>query len=102
MANLRFEWDEAKNLANQLKHGIRFEDAVEVFFDPLYLLVHDRVRNGETRLHTFGVVKDGSVLMVVHTVDEEDEGGTAVEVIGIISARPAAPKERRRYEIEKG
>ena len=28
---LRFEWDPAKNDANQRKHGLRFEDAKTIF-----------------------------------------------------------------------
>jgi uncharacterized protein (DUF4415 family) len=37
----RFEWDESKNVANQQKHGISFEDASEVFGDPLYVTMID-------------------------------------------------------------
>ena len=29
----QFEWDEAKSAANQRKHGVSFDDAMEVFFD---------------------------------------------------------------------
>ncbi len=28
---IEFEWDEKKNLSNQKKHGIAFEDAIFVF-----------------------------------------------------------------------
>jgi uncharacterized DUF497 family protein len=34
--------------------------------------------------------------------EEEDAGGGSVEVIRIISARRATPRERRRYENENG
>ena len=34
---MRFEWDEGKNRANQRKHGVSFDDASEVFGDPLHL-----------------------------------------------------------------
>ena len=40
---MRFVWDPAKAESNQRKHGVRFEDAVLVFFDPLHLTVQDRV-----------------------------------------------------------
>jgi uncharacterized protein len=30
---IEFEWDEAKNAANQRKHGISFEEAKSVFYD---------------------------------------------------------------------
>jgi hypothetical protein len=50
---LRFEWDERKNLNNQWKHGISFETAVLIFEDPNRLLFIDltkRVRSGGTPL----------------------------------------------------
>jgi len=43
-----------------------------------------------------GRVEDWLLVVVAHTV-REDEG---VDVIRIISARRAEPKERRRYEQE--
>ena len=33
MADLRFEWDERKNLANKRKHKVSFEEARTVFLD---------------------------------------------------------------------
>lgn len=46
---MRFEWNEAKNLSNQKKHGIGFEAASRVFADPNLLLRKDRVVEGEQR-----------------------------------------------------
>jgi uncharacterized DUF497 family protein len=40
------------------------------------------------------------VLLVAHTITEDDEDGKPVEVIRIISARRATPKERKHYEHE--
>ena len=34
MSEPTFEWDEAKNLANQDKHQVAFQDAQHAFFDP--------------------------------------------------------------------
>jgi hypothetical protein len=31
-----FEWDDAKATHNQTQHGVTFEEAAEVFFDPFY------------------------------------------------------------------
>jgi len=42
------------------------------------------------------------MLIVAHTSWEEVDDETAVEVVRIISARRAEPKERRRYERENG
>lgn len=41
---MRFEWDAAKNLINQRKHGISFEEASQVFLDPLHIVVAGRER----------------------------------------------------------
>ncbi|HWG17752.1 MAG TPA: BrnT family toxin [Acidobacteriaceae bacterium] len=46
MSSLRFEWDEAKNLLNQRKHGIGFDEASRVFDDPLYITAPERVEDG--------------------------------------------------------
>jgi uncharacterized DUF497 family protein len=32
---MRFEWDEGKNAANLLKHGISFEEAQLIFEGPI-------------------------------------------------------------------
>jgi hypothetical protein len=32
---VRFAWDKAKAAANLKKHGVSFEEATTVFFDPL-------------------------------------------------------------------
>jgi len=58
----------------------------------------DRIENGEERWQTIGVVDGIVMLLVAHTVREQDD----IEVIRIISARRADRKERRRYEKENG
>ena len=92
---LRFVWDPAKAESNHRKHGVRFEDAVRVFFDPLHLTVQDRVEGREYRWQTIGQVAGAAVLLVAHTVTED--GPEPVETIRIISARRATPQERKRY-----
>ena len=101
MTSVRFEWDEAKNLSNQRKHdGLSFEEARQVFQDPLHVSAPDRVEGGEQRWQTIGAVQGFVILVVAHTVMEEDAGGGSVEIIRIISARRATPRERRHYENE--
>jgi hypothetical protein len=100
MAGIRFEWDEAKDLSNQRKHGISFQEASQVFWDPLHVVVADRVVDGEQRWQSFGEVDGWLLIMVAHTVNELDEHGAIVDVIRIISARCASRKERQRYEDE--
>ncbi|MBL4768199.1 MAG: BrnT family toxin [Rhodobacteraceae bacterium] len=102
MSGVRFTWDEAKNLSNQKKHdGIGFEIAAHVFNDPLRLMLQDRIKAGEERWQTLGVVHGLTVLLVAHTIFETTEGRDPVEVIRLISARRATRKERKRYEQEK-
>ncbi|MGI8543452.1 MAG: BrnT family toxin [Aridibacter sp.] len=36
LEGVEFEWDAEKYALNLNKHGVRFEDAAEVFFDPFY------------------------------------------------------------------
>jgi uncharacterized protein len=94
----RFEWDPSKAASNLRKHGVSFETAVRVFSDPHALVEQDRIENGEERWQTIGVLEGVVMLMVSHTVGEQDE----IEVIRIISARRANRRERRRYEEENG
>ena len=98
MINIRFEWDEAKNRSNQRKHGVSFEIATRVFADPFALTEQDRIEGGEMRWQTIGTVGGVALLVVAHTIGDEDDTGRPIEVIRIVSARPAIRKERRRYE----
>ncbi|MEN8219080.1 MAG: BrnT family toxin, partial [Pseudomonadota bacterium] len=41
MSHLKFVWDENKNLLNQKKHKVSFEEAKTVFFDENARLIHD-------------------------------------------------------------
>ena len=91
---MRFEWNQAKNRLNRKKHGVSFEVAQEVFADPFCLTIHDQTIEGGDRYWTIGRVAKLVILVVVHTVtDQEGE-----EVIRIISARKATPRERTFYE----
>jgi uncharacterized DUF497 family protein len=93
--SVRFEWDAEKDRSIQKKHaGIDFEAASRVFADPNLLLRKDRVVDGEQRWHGIGAVRK-AVLLVVHVYREEDPNGE--EVIRIISAREADPRERGIY-----
>ena len=80
---VRFEWDENKNRANTVKHGVGFDEARRVFSDPRVMIREDCVVEGEQRLHAIGFVK--GVLLVVHTLREEGLDA----IIRIISARKA-------------
>jgi hypothetical protein len=45
MMEMRFEWDERKNLANQRKHGIDFQTACLVFDDPFALRGCEKIQD---------------------------------------------------------
>jgi hypothetical protein len=97
-AQTRFDWDPAKAASNLRKHGISFDIALRAFADPMSLTEHDRIENGERRWRTIGMIQGRLLLLIAHTVEEEEEDGQIVEVIRIISARKADRRERRRYE----
>ena len=58
----------------------------------------DRVEGEEYRWQTLGVVQGVVVLLVAHTIAEDEEKGEPVEEIRIISARRATRRERKHYE----
>lgn len=97
MESIRFEWDEPKNLSNQRKHGLSFEEAAQVFRDPMQVSFQDRIENGEERWQTLGLVRGVLLLLAAHTLREEGQAST---VVRIISARRATRQERRLYEDE--
>jgi uncharacterized DUF497 family protein len=89
---VRFEWDERKNRANQRKHGISFEEAKSVFSDDHGLLIDDPDHSeGEDRFVMLGLSSALRMLVVCHCCRSEGE------VIRIISARKADREERAAY-----
>jgi uncharacterized DUF497 family protein len=92
---IRFEWDNEKAENNFSKHGVSFEISTRVFADLFAVVKQDRIENGEYRWQTLGVVDGYLLLLVAHAVRDDVDG---TEVIRIISARRAEPKERKRYE----
>jgi uncharacterized DUF497 family protein len=91
---LLFEWDEAKAQSNLQKHGVSFDLAISVFADDFVLTEQDRIATGELRWRTIGLAMGIKVLFVAHTWEERNED----DVVRIIFARRATPKERRQYE----
>ena len=93
MADLKFDWDNAKNAANIAKHSIDFADTRDVFMD-LHAIdsIDDREDYGEDRFVTIGMAQ-GRLLTVVYSMRSE--------VTRIISARGATPYEQRKYREEE-
>jgi len=90
---VQFEWDEKKSRVNIRKHGVSFEEAQTVFFDPLAKVAPDAGHSkGEARFLAVGHSAQHRLLLVVHCFRENDE------VIRIISARKLTASERKQYE----
>ena len=91
---MRFEWDDAKAAANLRKHRVGFEEAAEVFEDPLAFDDYDSEHSDdEARFFIIGM-SSRRMLYVVHA----ERAGDAVRVI---SARRANKLERKIYERER-
>jgi len=86
---MEFEWDTAKNEANQQKHGIGFREAAEIFRG--FVLVTEDTRHdyGERRYVAVGEY-DGGVIKLVFTRRESS--------VRIISAWKANRNDRKNYE----
>jgi uncharacterized protein len=86
-----FEWDSLKAASNLATHGVMFEEAAEVFFDP-FCQYGDATPDGveEQRDFALGYSISQRLVLVVST-----ERG---ERTRIISARPATSRERNQYE----
>jgi uncharacterized DUF497 family protein len=92
MNNLSFEWDERKAAANAKKHGVSFEEAKSVFVDERAKLIDDPDHSDdEDRFVLLGVSGALRSLLVCHCYRVNGN------VIRIISARKANPKESKFY-----
>ena len=89
LQGVEFVWDEGKAKSNIQKHGVTFEEAAEVFFDPFYQ-TGDASVDDEQRDFIIGYTFSQRLLLVIYT--ERDEWTR------IISARPATYTERKLYE----
>jgi hypothetical protein len=90
LAAAGFEWDEIKSDANLIKHGISFDDASDIFYEPIILYPSDR--NNEERWVAVGALED-RLIAVIFT--------RRSNVIRIISARRARKHEKREYRNAK-
>ncbi len=89
--DMNVTWDEAKNLSNQKKHGVSFEEAETVFYDDDSVLFDDPDHSvGEERFLIIDVTDTEKLCIVSHCYRDED-------VIRIISARKATKHEKQIY-----
>jgi len=93
VADLRFEWDPAKEQANRRKHKVSFQEAESVFADERARILDDPDHSeAEDRFVVLGLSSRFRVLVVVHTYRGYED------VIRIISARRATRAERAYYD----
>ena len=92
MADIDFEWDPAKAIANIRKHGVTFEEARSVFLDERALIIADPDHSAtEDRFVLLGLSAASRVLVVVHCYRQDES------TIRLISARRATRPERETY-----
>jgi len=91
MIDIIFDWDEDKNLSNQKKHKISFEEAETVFYDDEAVIIDDPDHSEEEeRFILLGFSKKANLLVVCHCY-------RFCDTVRIISARKATTKEAQRY-----
>ena len=74
---MRFEWDDAKAVANLAKHDVSFFDAQYAFADPHRVIARDQSHSTtEERFYCFGKVAQG-ILTVRFTYR-----GSVIRIIG--------------------
>ena len=88
---IRFEWESEKASINLRKHGIAFETACEVFFDPFLRMLDPENLDGQIRESIIGLTMSWKLIYVVYTMRKGD-------IFRIISARSVTRYERRLYE----
>jgi len=88
---VQFEWSARKAAANLRKHGVSFDEAASVFYDPLSATGDDPDHSlDQRRFVTFGMSSSGRLLVVAH-IEHQD-------ATRIITARLATRAERKLYE----
>jgi uncharacterized protein len=92
MNEIIFDWDERKAQTNEEKHGISFEEAQTVFYDPDARCMYDPDHSlDENRYIMLGLSESLRLLIVCHVYQDQ-------EVIRIISARKANRTETQQYQ----
>ncbi len=85
------EWDDDKAASNKTKHDISFEEAKTVFTNPLAVIFSDEKHSDdENREIIIGHSQKNRLLLVSFTERSD--------VVRVISARKATPRERKEYE----
>ena len=88
---MRFDWDNNKNLINIRKHGIDFNDAIEIFNAPMIVIPDDSIDYNEDRYIGIGILRN--IIAIIIFVEKDDD-----KVIRIISARKANKHESKIFK----
>ena len=95
--DLIFEWDPAKALFNERKHGVTFAQAASTWGDTHAVSRGDLVHSWEEeRILRLGIASSNDLLLVVHCFRRHDER------IRIVSARKATKQEEELYVKFRG
>jgi len=89
--SLEFDWDPRKAAGNRTKHGIRFEEAITVFADPLARIFPDP---DHSKMEARELIIGHSSRRRVLIASFAERNGA----VRLISARLATTKERQSYE----
>ena len=74
-----FEWDETKDLDNQRKHGVSFDEAQYAFLDESRVIAVDLSHSQhEKRYHYFGLNEQGNGILTVRFTYRSDR----IRIIG--------------------
>lgn len=94
MSELRFEWDARKSASNAKKHKVTFEEARSAFADPNGRVIDDPDHSEEEeRFILLGLSYAVRLLVVCHVFRSD--------VVRIISARKATPREASTYRRDR-
>ena len=86
-----FNWDDGNIYKNEKKHGLKWQEIEEVFFNEPLLIKEDFKHSlNEERCFALGITNNGKRVYVVFT--------KRGEFIRVISARLMKKKERAIYE----
>ena len=86
-----FDWDEANELKNWVKHSVKKSEAEQVFFNMPLIVSETYSTTDIDRYLALGKTNDGRLLTIIFTVRKK-------KLIRVISARDMSRKERKAYD----
>ena len=88
---MKYLWNDAKNEVNIKKHGIDFNDAVDMFSYPMLTCFDRKKEHNEDRWVGIGFLK-GIIAVIVYTEDDDKD------ITRIISVRKATKDESAKLK----